>query len=149
MGQKIPTSHYHHWLIITGWLARRGCGGIMENEAVPVLAVWVYGRCTVTVRRHQTCCSFFSGNKPLILQSLIFPPCGTVRALSLAPAPTTRPEAKSSSPWVVYLSISVTGICDRSFIKGAAEFPFFSTHTPFPSNYSIAWFGWISARARK
>jgi hypothetical protein len=98
---------------------------------------WQYGYMGAAPSRYvvtKRFAPFFLETSLLSYSLLSSPPCGTVRAPSLAPAPTTRPEAKSSSPWVVYLSISVTGICDGSFIKGAAEFPFFSTH---PSNYCL------------
>lgn len=52
------------------------------------------------------------------------------RPPSLAPAPTTSPEANSSSPWVVYLSISMTGNGDESLSK-APRRSYFSPHGLF------------------
>jgi hypothetical protein len=99
-----------------------------------VLAVWVYA-CMMghsTVRRHRNIL-LLSGNRALILQPLIFfPPCGTVRA-SISCARTHHEArgqvvAKSSSPWVVYLSISLTGNRDGS-LSMAPRSSHFSPHT--------------------
>lgn len=45
--------------------------------------------------------------------------------------------AKSSSPWVVYLSNSVTGNCDGPLSKAPRSSHLFSTQTPLPSNYCL------------
>ena len=113
-----------HPTTITGWLASKA--GMWR------VAVWKMRRCWQYMGTAP-----YVVTKPLILQSLIFPPCGTVPPL-LSCARThheTRDQviAKSSSPWVLYLSIAVTGNSDGSFSK-APRSSHFSPHThPSPS----------------
>lgn len=94
---------------------------------------------TAIVRRHQNIL-LLSGSKPLILLSLIFLHAGTVRAPSLAPASTSRPEAKLS-PVVVTkcrlsVRISVTGNRDCIIIKDQRHrgVPIFLHRSPSPSD---------------
>jgi hypothetical protein len=94
---------------------------------------------TAIVRRHENIL-LLSGSKPLILLSLIFLHAGTVRAPSLAPASTSRPEAKLS-PVVVTkcrlsVRISVTGNCDCIIIKDQRHrgVPIFLHRYPSPSD---------------
>jgi len=128
-----------HPTTITGWLASKA--GMWR------VAVWKMRRCWQYMGTAP-----YVVTKPLILQSLIFPPCGTVPPL-LSCARThheTRDQviAKSSSPWVLYLSIAVTGNGDGSFSK-APRSSHFSPHTHPLSLPTIAWFGWISARRHR
>jgi hypothetical protein len=114
--------HYHHWL---RWLASKAgmwrhgkWGGVGSQYGYMGTAPYVV-------------------TKPLILQPLIFPPCGTVRApLSCA---RTHHEARGQvvvamGRLSVYLQRQAT-LMDH--YQRRCGVPNFLPHTPLPSNYCL------------